>query len=157
MTTLAPEVFAPNLIQLLSNCGIALIFLPHIGGSFLHGATLQDGNKIVIGLTARGKYADKFWFSLFHEIGHILNGHLNQPQGTSKEDEDAADQFSKDILIPEQKFQMIVSKGDFSRNALLQYAVELEIDVGILVGRLQKEELIGYTDLNDLRPKYELK
>lgn len=157
MTPLSPEVFAPNLIQLLSNCGIALIFLPHIGGSFLHGATLQDGNKIVMGLTVRGKYADKFWFSLFHEIGHILNGHLNQPQGTSKEDEDAADQFAKDILIPEQEFQMIVSKGDFSRNALLQYAVEFGIDVGILVGRLQKEELIGYTDLNDLRSKYELK
>ena len=112
MTPLSPEVFAPNLIQLLSNCGIALIFLPHIGGSFLHGATLQDGiNRD--GLTVRGKFADKFWFSLFHEIGHILNGHLNQPQGTSKEDEDAADQFAKDILIPEQKFQMIVSKGDF--------------------------------------------
>ena len=44
MTTLMPEVFAPKLIHLLSNCGIALIFLPHIGGSFLHGATLQDGN-----------------------------------------------------------------------------------------------------------------
>ena len=84
MTTLAPEVFVPNLIQLLSDCGIALIFLPHIGGSFLHGATLQDGNKIVIGLTVRSNYADKFWFSLFHEIGHILNGHFNLPHGTSK-------------------------------------------------------------------------
>ena len=52
---------------------------------------------------------------------------------------------------------MIVSKGDFSRNALLPYAAELGIDVGILIGRLQKEELIGYTDLNDLRSKYELK
>ena len=58
MTTLIPEVFAPKLIRLLSSCGIALIFLPHIGGSFLHGATLQDGNKIVMGLTVRGKYAE---------------------------------------------------------------------------------------------------
>ena len=46
---------------------------------------------------------------------------------------------------------MIVSKDDFSRNALLHYAAELGIDAGILVGRLQKEEIIGYTDLNDLR------
>ena len=61
------------------------------------------------------------------------------------------------MAFTEQKFQMIVSKGDLSRNALLQYAAELGIDVGILIGRLQKEELIGYTDLNDLRPKYELK
>lgn len=47
----------------------------------------------------------------------------------------------------------LVSKGDFSRNTLLQYTTELEIDVGILVGRLQKEELIGYTDLNDRKRK----
>lgn len=52
---------------------------------------------------------------------------------------------------------MLISKGNFSRNTLLQYATELGIDVGILVGQLQKEALIGYTDLNDLRSKYELK
>lgn len=74
-----------------------------------------------------------------------------------QKNEDAADQFAKDILIPEQEFQMLISKCNFSRNTLLQYATELEIDVGILVSRLQKEELIGYTDLNDLRSKYELK
>lgn len=39
---------------------------------------------------------------------------------------------------------------------VLHYAAELGIDAGILVGRLQKEEIIGYTDLNDLRSKYEL-
>ena len=74
-----------------------------------------------------------------------------------QKDEDAADQFTKDILIPKQKFQMLVSKGDFSRNTLLQYTTELGIDAGILVGRLQKEELIEYTDLNALHSKYELK
>ena len=68
MTTLDPSDFCQLLINLLSNCGIALVFLPHIGGSFLHGATFYDGNKIVVGLTVRGKDADKFWFSLFHEF-----------------------------------------------------------------------------------------
>lgn len=85
MTTMNPSDFCPKLIELLSNCGIALVFLPHIGGSFLHGATFYDGNKIVVGLTVRGKDADKFWFSLFHELGHILLGHIkpakwNQPE-----------------------------------------------------------------------------
>ena len=65
MTLMAPEVFCKKLQQILSECGIALVFLPHIGGSFLHGATFYDMNKIVIGLTVRGKDADKFWFSLF--------------------------------------------------------------------------------------------
>ena len=39
---------------------------------------------------------------------------------------------------------------------VLHYASKLGIDAGILVGHLQKEEIIGYTDLNDLRSKHEL-
>ena len=63
-----PESFCPKLRQLLGECGIAIVFLPHISGSFLHGATFIEGNHIVIGLTVRGRDADRFWFSLFHEL-----------------------------------------------------------------------------------------
>ena len=59
--------------------------------SFLHGATFYDKNKIVVGLTLRGKDADKFWFSLFHEIGHILLGHLNQKVEINSDAEKASD------------------------------------------------------------------
>ena len=58
-----PADFCPRLIEMLASCGIALVFLPHIGGSFLHGATFYDGDKIVVGLTVRVKDADKFWLN----------------------------------------------------------------------------------------------
>jgi len=45
MTRLDPKEFCPRLISLLANCGVALVFLPHIGGSFLHGATFCDKNQ----------------------------------------------------------------------------------------------------------------
>ena len=77
-----PEEFCPKLTSVLASCGVAIVFLPHIGGSFLHGATFYDKDKIVLGLTVRGKDADKFWFSLFHELGHILLGHLENKNGT---------------------------------------------------------------------------
>lgn len=84
MTTMDPADFCPKLVEMLASCGISLVFLPHIGGSFLHGATFYDEKKIVIGLTVRGKDADKFWFSLFHEIGHIFLGHINQQMAQLK-------------------------------------------------------------------------
>ncbi len=68
MTMLKPREFCPAIKKCLADCGIALVFLPHLKGSFLQGASFMDGNKIVVGLTARGKDADKFWFSLFHEL-----------------------------------------------------------------------------------------
>ena len=154
MTTMNPSDFCPKLIELLSSCGIALVFLPHIGGSFLHGATFYDGNKIVVGLTVRGKDADKFWFSLFHELGHILLGHINQPNGTTEEDEDAADSFAKETLIPTEEFNAFTDQNDFSKAAICAFAQEKHILCGIVVGRLQKEGFINYSRCNDLKTKY---
>ena len=142
MTAMNPADFCPKLIEMLSGCGIALVFLPHIGGSFLHGATFCDGNKIVVGLTVRGKDADKFWFSLFHELGHILLGHINQSDGTTDEDEEAADNFAKETLIPTVEFNAFAQKQN--------------ILCGIVVGRLQKEGFINYNRCNDLKTKYVL-
>ena len=103
MTALNPKEFCPKIKKCLADCGIALVFLPHLKGSFLQGASFMDGNKIVVGLTARGKYADKFWFSLFHELAHIVLGHVGQPNEISEEDEKAADKWSGDTLIGELK------------------------------------------------------
>jgi len=156
MTTEDPSVFCPKLLKLLSNCGVALVFLPHIGGSFLHGATFYDKNKIVIGLTLRGKDADKFWFSLFHEIGHILLGHLNQNTEINDEAELAADSFARDTLIPFGAFNSFVSQGIFSRDSMRTFSAAVGIDPGILVGRLQKEGYIEFNWYNDLKTKYAL-
>ena len=157
MTRQKPDIFCPELINLLATCGIALVFLPHVGGSFLHGATFCDSNKIVIGLTVRGKDADKFWFSLFHELGHIVLGHINQADGTTEEDEKAADEFARNVLIPEKEFTAFVSNDDFSKGSMLRFAEAIGIDVGIIVGRLQKEEIIQYNWHNDLKTRYELR
>lgn len=157
MTKENPEKFCSDLIEILSNCGIALVFLPHIGGSFLHGATFYDGNKIVVGLTVRGKDADRFWFSLFHELGHIILGHIGKINGTSDENERDADEFAKEILIPSDLFYDFAGEKDFSKEKMIKFASNIGIDVGILVGRLQKEGYIPYNWHNDLKIKYEIR
>lgn len=156
MTVMEPSAFCSDLKDVLSKCGIALVFLPHMNGSFLHGATFCDGNKIVVGLTVRGKDADKFWFSLFHELGHILLGHIHQPEGTTKEDEKAADDFAKEMLIPQEQFNAFISREDFSKASICAFAREQNVLCGIVVGRLQKEGFINYNCCNDLKIRYEL-
>ena len=156
MTTLDPEVFCEQLEKLLADCGIVIVFLPHMDGSFLHGATFIDGKKIVIGLTVRGKDADKFWFSLFHELGHIVLGHVNNIDGTTEDDEKAADQFAQEILIPKVDFDAFVSQNDFSRSSIRNFADKQGVQCGIVVGRLQKEGFIKYNQYNDLKTKYEI-
>ena len=56
-------------------------------------------------MTSRGKDADKSWFSLFHEIAHIVLGHLGKTSGTTEEEEHAADKWAANMLISEEAFK----------------------------------------------------
>lgn len=149
-----PEIFAPELSKLLAECGIAIIFLPHMKGSFLHGASFYDGSKVVMGLTVRNHDADRFWFSLFHEIGHILKGHIGQPNGPTDEDEEAANKFAEDTLIPPQQFQSFTNRHQFDEASICRFAEMINIDPGIVVGRLQNDRFILHSQMNALKKQY---
>lgn len=155
MTRDDPELFLPILIDDLSECGVALVVLPHLKGSFLHGATFKSGKKIVVGVTIRGKDSDRFWFSLFHEIGHILCGHLDSG-GRSDIEETEADNFASEWLIPESDYRGFVAGEDYTRDAIISFADAHNILAGIVVGRLQRDHYIPYLRHNDLKTKYML-
>ena len=156
MTVLKPKEFCPQIKKCLANCGIALVFLPHLKGSFLQGASFIDGNKIVVGLTARGKDADKFWFSLFHELAHIALGHVGQLHGISEDDEKAANSWAGNMLIPSEDFEAFRKNRDYSERSILQFAKDQGIAPGIIVGRMQLKGMIKYSMLKDLKEKYEM-
>lgn len=156
MTVLKPKEFCPKIKRMLSECGIALVFLPHLKGSFLQGVSFLDGNKIVVGLTARGKDADKFWFSLFHELAHIVLGHIGQIDGTTDQDENDADMWSRDTLISQKSFADFIGKSDFSTISIQEFAKTIGIAPGIVVGRLQNEGYIKYSMMNELKEHYEI-
>jgi HTH-type transcriptional regulator/antitoxin HigA len=155
MTTLDPEIFCVKLEALLARCGIALVFLPHISGSFIHGATFVDGTRIVLGLTVRGKYADKFWFGLFHELGHIICGHITRSSRADDDNETDADSFAQNALIPREQYDIFVKRKDFTKPEILYFSSLVGIAPGIVVGRLQKEKHIDYTWFHELKTKYE--
>ena len=155
MTIKDPGVFCKELTTLFAECGVALVFLPHIGGSFLHGASFYDGNRIVMGLTVRGRDADKFWFSLFHEMCHILKGHISSGQ-TNKEQEDEANIFARDILIAQEQYEAFIRTNCFTKDSIISFAHKIGISTGIVLGSLQKENYVPYNRYNDLKVKYQI-
>lgn len=156
MTVMDPAEFCPKMKKTLADCGVALVFLPHLKGSFLQGATFPDGNKIVVGLTVRGKDADKFWFSLFHELAHIILGHVGKAGGTTDQDEEEADKWSRDTLILPDEFEEFRIRMDYSEKSILKFSEKQEIAPGIVVGRMQRERLIKYSMLNNLKAQYKI-
>ena len=155
LTVQPPKIFCDNLHKIMSECGVALVFLPHIGGSFLHGASFADGKRIVIGLTIRGKYADKFWFSLFHELCHVIEGHISG-EGNRAEQERIADAFAQDVLIPEKDYRDFISQTHICKESIVSFARKIGVASGIVLGRLQKENIVRYSAHTELKEKYEI-
>jgi len=157
LTVLDPSDFCSKLIDILAKCGVAVVFLPHIGGSFLHGASFIDRKHIVLGLTVRGKDADKFWFSLFHEIHHITEGHISMIDRTTNKEEKEADMFACNTLIPYEDYIRFLNQNDYSKEAIVAFAESINIASGIVVGRLQKDNVIPFNRYNELKVKYMIK
>lgn len=156
LTVLCPNDFCDKLVSMLSSCGVAIIFLPHIGGSFLHGASFIDGNHIVLGLTVRGRDADRFWFSLFHELFHIIAGHINLPRPTTEDEESRADAFARDTLIDPEDYNKLMSLPYTEKDTIISFSHEIGIAPGIVLGRLQKDGLIPFNRYHDLKEQYQI-
>ena len=79
MTEQQPREFSPRLTQLFADAGVAFVVVPELpktGGQWRPPAGLTD-RKALIQLNLRYKWQDIFWFTLFHEVCHILE-HRNQ-------------------------------------------------------------------------------
>ena len=111
---------------------------------------------IVLGLTARGDNADKFWFSLFHELAHITLGHIEKAGEITEQDERAADFWACDILIPQRDLDTFLLSNTPSRQSICTFANDIGVAPGIVVGRLQFEKKIRFSDFNDLKEHYEI-
>ena len=157
LTLHATMDFSDQLVDILKTCGIALVYLPQINGSFLHGISFYDNNshKIVLGITMRGKYADRFWFSLFHEISHILKGHIYQKNGTSEADEKEADKMAAEMLIPSTSLKKFYQAGNYSIDTIQYFADAMKIGSDIVIGRLQHDKKLKQNQLNSYKRKYE--
>lgn len=159
MTIKEPEVFYPMIKNLCAECGVALVLVPYLPKTDICGATIWRNNKAIIALSVRGKKADIFWFTFFHELVHLIN-HSNKEfhisyDSDSKENE--ADKEASNYLIPEEQYNKFVKNYDYTlKENIVNYAKEIGIAPFILLGRLQHDKLIDYSYYNDLKPSFEI-
>lgn len=148
-----PNVMLDKLSSLLASCGVALVLIPHFPKTYTTGATFWiEKNKAVIMMSLRGSWSDIFWFSLMHEIGHIL---LHDKRATFLENgrsdrqymrqEEEADLFAQETLIPKNEYEKFVRVRDFSRASIEEFANKVGIFPGIVTGRLQFDGVLPHT------------
>ena len=135
--------------EVMAESGVRLVYVPHFASTGVNGACRWIGTNPVVQLSLLGAYADFFWFTLFHEIGHLLlHGKKNkfiefkdQKLAMDREKEDEADAFARDALIPPKEFEIFINFGDFSAKSVASFAKNVGIDPGIVEGRLCREKI----------------
>ncbi|WP_338826102.1 HigA family addiction module antitoxin [Neomoorella thermoacetica] len=156
LTTTGPKTFVPEIQRLCAEVGVVVVFIPELPKCRISGATYWlSSDKAVIQLSLRYRTDDHLWFSFFHEAGHILlHGKRNlfleyDNEESKQEEEEEANRFAANILIPAARFNHFVKRGSFNVFTIKQFAEELGIAPSIVVGRLQHEKIIPYrTRLN---------
>lgn len=138
-----------------AKAGVAVVFVPEFPRLGVFGATRWlSQDKALIQLSLHYKRADQFWFSFFHEAGHILlHGKREifvEEKGLVDREEDEANKFAEDFLISPQLYKKFLEVDDFSKAAILDFAAQLKIAPNIVVGRLQREKKIGFHEGHDL-------
>ncbi len=150
-----------GLQELFAECGIIFNVVKNFKGAPVQGFIMpNEKGQLVLCLTIRRKRADTFWFTLFHEIGHILNDDYNNKfvdfDRVDSEREFKADTFAKNILINEEHYNKFINEHEeFSRLDIEKFAKNEKIKPFIVVGRLQKDELIEWGDHLDMIDYYE--
>ncbi|MEV4689065.1 ImmA/IrrE family metallo-endopeptidase [Microbacterium sp. LWH3-1.2] len=107
LTTQGPRVAFQRAQDLLLEAGVVLVFVAELPNTRISGVSRWIHKTPMIAVTSRYKTLDSLWFTLLHEVAHVL---LHPKRSTFVDDfranddadaqETAANRFAEEHLIP---------------------------------------------------------
>ncbi|PQV52184.1 HTH-type transcriptional regulator/antitoxin HigA [Paraburkholderia sp. BL21I4N1] len=143
--------------ELLKQHGIVLIAEPHITGMKVDGAAFLVDDIPVIGMTLLRDFLDNFWFTLMHEVAHVIlhyrtglaAGFFDDVEATQVDElEDEANKFAANMLIPEEVWSRSPARIAKTADPIERFADQLGISPAIVFGRIRLERK-NYTLFSD--------
>jgi HTH-type transcriptional regulator/antitoxin HigA len=154
-----------ELTRLCSQVGVVLVFVPALQGTHVSGVARWLHGKPLVQLSLLGKWNDTFWFSFFHEIGHILKHPARRAvflddassgtQATTPEELEA-DRFAAEVLMPAAMNQAL-EELPLTKKDIAVFAAQAQLHPGIVVGHLQHHGRLPWAHpLIHLKARYDI-
>ena len=151
MATQPADFFA----QLQTRClkaGVKVVYTPCLPKAPISGSTRWLNDTPLIQLTGRYKRNDVFWFTFFHETGHILiHGKkdifledIEYPDKVN-EKELEANSFAIKWTLSEEEEKKIMNAIPLNEEKVRMFAKDFNTHPAIIIGRLQHKGYIPYT------------
>ena len=148
--------------SLLQSLGVRFIIVPQLPKTCIDGVLCDAEHAPIIGLTLRHDRIDSFWFTLMHELAHLVLDHralhldnLDDQKQCRDTQELEANQQAQSWLIDQSELNAWVdrTKPYFSRRKIEDFAATQQIHPGILLGQLMFNGMVGYKHLRVLLSK----
>lgn len=145
-----------NIKEILKSCGVSLVYEPHLPHTYINGVSYKIScDKAIIMISDRGKRDDILWFTLFHEIAHLIKHSkkeifIDDDNIDKTEIELEADNYAKNILIKDIEYNNFITNNRYTEKQIKDFAKENNVNTGIVIGRLQKDGIIGLNDFKNL-------
>ena len=159
LTTLPdPRQFVPLLRQECGRYGVAVVVTRTIPGCVASGATyLLDSGTALLLLSARFLSDDQFWFSFFHEAGHLI---LHPGEASVEEKgaertvmEDEANTFAQDVILSPVGRDSLMAL-ELNKFSIARFARKCDVASGLIIGQLQKKDKISHSSYNAMKVRY---
>lgn len=157
----SPSDFLPRLQAICADSGVAVVAAKPPTGCPVSGATkFLSPSKAMILLSFRHLSDDQFWFTFFHEAGHLLLHsdkalfvERDDPGAMKEHEEDEANKFAFDMLIPTD-LQHELRSIKLDLKSVLAFATKCGVAAGIVVGQLQHLGRLRHGSMNSVKRRY---
>ncbi len=137
-----------HLPSILAEFGIILVYVYALPGMSADGAVFHLSTAHpVVAMSLRFPRLDYFWFTLLHELAHLVlhNDKLKEPVFFNVEAEEkdraekAANRLAKDSIVDRESWRNCEPKYDPTDAAVHAYAAEQGVHASLIAGLLRKE------------------
>ena len=163
----AGEQDARRAPRVLAEFGIRFMIIEHLPKTHIDGAAFWlDEDSPAVAVSIRLDRIDCFWFTLFHELGHIYYRHSQgvdigiAGDGPSSsrdlpDQERMANEFARDRLVPGREIDSFIARVRplYSRARINQFADRIKVHPGIIIGQLQRRDEIKYSQGREMLVK----
>ena len=156
----SPKIFLPKLQAICASAGVAVVVVRAPSGCRASGATrFLNDRKAMLLVSFRYLSDDQFWFTVFHEIGHLmLHGRDDTFIDGEGQNEDIrereANEFSSRTLVPPNRQSEMINLPARA-NAIMRFAADVGVAPGIVVGQMQHLGAMGQHQMNFLKRRYD--
>ncbi|MBQ9639127.1 MAG: HigA family addiction module antidote protein [Bacteroidales bacterium] len=133
--------------HLLNSYGIYFIIEEKVDKASIDGYSFMSNENPCIAVTLRNKNIDSFAFSVMHEIGHIVNGDIDDieslmEQNPESSKEKRADKYAMEALVPEELWgsaPMVSMNVYMIQKEFTKWAKQNNLHKWIVLGRVSHD------------------